>query len=80
MATEMINMRYDIKATRHEFQEGEKVWLRNPVQPKGLSLSCNPTGIALKRLNNAVVCTKISLSSKPKVVHYDRLAPYYGAN
>ena len=37
MATERMKTKYDIKATRHEFQENEKVWLWNPVRRKGLS-------------------------------------------
>ena len=84
MATERMKTRYDIKATNHEFQEGEKVWLWNPVRRKGLSpkLQSNWDGpyTVLKRLNDVVVRIRKSPSSKPKVVHYDRLAPYYGTN
>ena len=36
MATERMKTRYDIKETNHEFQEGGKVWLWNPVRLKGL--------------------------------------------
>ena len=84
MRTERIKSRYDMKATRYELQESGKVWLWNPVQRKGLSpkLQSNWDGpyTVLKRLNDAVVHIRKSPSSKPKVVHYDRLAPYYGTN
>ncbi|GFV40131.1 hypothetical protein TNCV_1533791 [Trichonephila clavipes] len=34
--------------------------------------------IVLKRLNNVVVRIQKSPHSKPKVIHYNRLAPYLG--
>ena len=84
MATEMMKTRYDIKATNHGFQECGKVWLWNPVRRKGLSpkLQSNWDDLytVLIRLNNIVVHIRKTPPSKPKVVYYDRLAPYYGAN
>ena len=84
MTTERMKTKYDIKAMNHEFQEGGKVWLWNPVRRKGLSpkLQSNWDGpyIVLKRLNDVVVRIRRSLSSKLNIEHYDRLAPYYGAS
>ena len=78
-----MKMRYDIKATNHAFQEGGKVWLWNPVRRKGLSpkLQSNWDGpyTVLKRLNDVVVRIRKSRSSKLKVVHYDKLAQYFGS-
>ena len=73
MVTEKMKTRYDTKATRHEFQQGGKVWLRNPVWQKGLfpklqSYWDGPYTV-LKRLNGIVVRIRKSSSSKPKVNH-----------
>ena len=73
IATEKTKMktRYNIKATRHEFQEGEKVWLWNLIRRKGFSpkLKSNSDGLntVLKKLN-VVIRIRKSLSTKPKLV------------
>ena len=73
MVTEKMKTRFDTKATRHEFQQGGKVWLRNPVRQKGLfpKLQSYWDGqyTVLKRLNGIVVRIRKSSSSKPKVNH-----------
>ena len=82
IATEKMKTRYDTRATEHEFQEGDKVWFWNPVRRKGLSpkLQSSWEGpyTVLKRLNDVVVRIRKSSNTRPRVVHYDRLAPYYG--
>ena len=84
LAMESMKTRCDIKATTHEFEEGEKVWLWNPVLRRGLSPKLQSiwdgSHTVLKRVNDVVVRIRESPSSKPKVVNYDRLAPNYGAN
>ena len=64
MATGKMKMRYDIKTTRHAFQEGGKVWFWNPVWCKVLSfkLKFNWKGLytVLKRLNYIMVPIRIS--------------------
>ncbi|GFY36382.1 retrovirus-related Pol polyprotein from transposon 412 [Trichonephila clavipes] len=82
MAFEKMKTRYDARATGHDFQEGDKVWLWNPKRRKGLSpkLQTNwesPYSV-LKRLNDVVVWIQKSPHSEPKVIHYNRLAPYLG--
>lgn len=82
VATEKMKTRYDTKATGPQFHEGDKVWLWNPKRQKGLSpkLQSHWDGpyTVLNRLNDVVVRIRKSPNSKPRVVHYDRLAPYYG--
>ncbi|GFX29206.1 retrovirus-related Pol polyprotein from transposon 412 [Trichonephila clavipes] len=79
MASEKMKTRYDARATGHDFHEGDKVWLWNPKRRKGLSpkLQTNWEGpyTVLKRLNDVVVRIQKSPHSKPKVIHYNRLAP-----
>ncbi|GFS49285.1 transposon Ty3-I Gag-Pol polyprotein [Trichonephila clavipes] len=82
MASEKMKARYDARATGHDFREGDKVWLWNPKRRKGLSakLQTNWEGpyTVLKRLNDVVVRIQKSPHSKPKLIHYNRLAPYLG--
>ncbi|GFW90487.1 retrovirus-related Pol polyprotein from transposon 412 [Trichonephila clavipes] len=82
MASEKMETRIDARATGHDFHEGDEVWLWNPKRRKGLSpkLQTNWEGpyTVLKRLNDVVVRIQKSPHSKPKVIHYNRLAPYLG--
>ncbi|GFW14944.1 retrovirus-related Pol polyprotein from transposon 412 [Trichonephila clavipes] len=81
MASEM-KTRYDARSTGHDFHEGDKVWLWNQKPHKGLSpkLQTNWEGLytVLKKLNDVVVRIQKSPHSKPKVMHYNRIAPYLG--
>ncbi|GFT37354.1 retrovirus-related Pol polyprotein from transposon 412 [Trichonephila clavipes] len=82
MASEKMKTQYDARATGHSFHEGDKVWLWNPKRRKGLfpKMQSNWEGpyTVLKRLNDVVLRTQKSRHSKPKVIHYNRLAPYLG--
>ncbi|GFX49145.1 retrovirus-related Pol polyprotein from transposon 412 [Trichonephila clavipes] len=82
MTSEKMKTRYDARATGHDFHEGDKVWLWNPKRRKGLSpkLQTKWEGsyTVLKRLNDAMVWIQKSPHSKPKVIYYNRLAPYLG--
>ncbi|GFY07046.1 retrovirus-related Pol polyprotein from transposon 412 [Trichonephila clavipes] len=84
LRTEKMKTRYDTKATGHQFKEGDKVWFYNPTRRKGLSpkLQSHWDGpyTILKIINDVVIRIRKSTNSKPRVVHYDRLAPYYGHN
>ncbi|GFX74189.1 retrovirus-related Pol polyprotein from transposon 412 [Trichonephila clavipes] len=84
LRTEKMKTRYDTKATGHQFKEGDKVWFYNPTRRKGLSpkLPSHWDGpyTILKIINDVVIRIRKSTNSKPRVVHYDRLAPYYGHN
>ncbi|GFU08175.1 retrovirus-related Pol polyprotein from transposon 412 [Trichonephila clavipes] len=84
MSSEKMKIRYDARATGHDFHEGDKVWLWNPKRRKGLSpkLQTNWEGpyTVLKRLNDVMVRIQKSPHSKTKVilVQYNRLTPYLG--
>ncbi|GFW94963.1 hypothetical protein TNCV_1464611 [Trichonephila clavipes] len=84
LRTEKMKTRYDTKATGHQFKEGDKVWFYNPTRRKGLSpkLQSHWDGpyTILKIINDVVIRIRKSTNSKRRVVHYDRLAPYYGHN
>ncbi|GFS80479.1 retrovirus-related Pol polyprotein from transposon 412 [Trichonephila clavipes] len=84
LRTQKMKTRYDTKATGHQFKEGDKVWFYNPTRRKGLSpkLQSHWDGpyTILKIINDVVIRIRKSTNSKPRVVHYDRLAPYYGHN
>ncbi|GFX23935.1 retrovirus-related Pol polyprotein from transposon 412 [Trichonephila clavipes] len=87
LRTEKMKTRYDTKATGHQFKEGDKVWFYNPTRRKGLSrlspkLQSHWDGpyTILKIINDVVIRIRKSTNSKPRLVHYDRLAPYYGHN
>ncbi|GFW19896.1 hypothetical protein TNCV_3561991 [Trichonephila clavipes] len=84
LRTEKMKTRYDTKATGHQFKEGDKVWFYNPTRRKGLSpkLQSHWDGpyTILRIINDVVIRIRKSTNSKPRVVHYDRLAPYYGHN
>ncbi|GFT31810.1 retrovirus-related Pol polyprotein from transposon 412 [Trichonephila clavipes] len=78
LRTEKMKTRYDTKATGHQFKEGDKVWFYNPTRRKGLSpkLQSHWDGpyTILKIINDVVIRIRKSTNSKPRVVHYDRLA------
>ncbi|GFW50246.1 hypothetical protein TNCV_4696641 [Trichonephila clavipes] len=78
LRTEKMKTRYDTKATGHQFKEGDKVWFYNPTRRKGLSpkLQSHWDGpyTILKIINDVVIRVRKSTNSKPRVVHYDRLA------
>ncbi|GFV47320.1 retrovirus-related Pol polyprotein from transposon 412 [Trichonephila clavipes] len=82
MASEKMKTRYDTRATGHNFHESDKVWLWNPKRRKGLSLKLQTNWespyTVLKRRNDVMVRIPKSPHSKPKVIHYNRLAPYLG--
>ncbi|GFX69654.1 retrovirus-related Pol polyprotein from transposon 412 [Trichonephila clavipes] len=82
MASEKMKTQYDARVTGHDFHEGDKVWLWNPKRRKGLSSKLQTNWedpyTVLKRLNDVVVRIQKSPYSKPKVIHYSRLAPYLG--
>ncbi|GFV91580.1 retrovirus-related Pol polyprotein from transposon 412 [Trichonephila clavipes] len=84
LRTEKMKTRYDTKATAHQFKEGAKVWFYNPTRRKGLSpkLQSHWDGpyTILKIINDVIIRIRKSTNSKPRVVHYDRLAPYYRHN
>ncbi|UYV84182.1 hypothetical protein LAZ67_X001460, partial [Cordylochernes scorpioides] len=77
-SSEKMKDRYNVKT----FKEGEMVWLHNPQRKKGLSPKLQyqwegPYKI-IKCLNDVIYRIQKTRTSKPKVVHYNRLAPFRG--
>lgn len=83
MTSEKMKNRYDLKATSHKFQEGDRVWLWNPKRRKGLcpKLQASWEGPykVIKKINDVVVRVQKYPSARPKTVHINRLAPYYSS-
>jgi len=71
---------YDRNARHISFSFGQKVWLYNPRKFVGKSpkLQSNWEGpYEVKKLNDVVYCIQKSKKHRNKIVHLDRLAPYY---
>ncbi|UYV82874.1 K02A2.6-like, partial [Cordylochernes scorpioides] len=80
--SEKMKDRYNVKTSNKTFKEGEMVWLHNPQRKKGLSPKLQyqwkgPFKI-IKCLNDVIFRIQKTPTSKPKVVHYNRLAPFSG--
>lgn len=82
IASDRMKTRYDVKANSAGFQEGDQVWLYNPLRKKGVSPKLTPSWegpySVIKRINDLVYRIQRSPKGKMKVVHLDRLAPYHG--
>ncbi|UYV77341.1 hypothetical protein LAZ67_15000553 [Cordylochernes scorpioides] len=82
-SSEKMKDRYNVKTSHKTFKEGEMVWLHNPQRKKGLSPKLQyqwegPYKI-IKCLNDVIYRIQKTRTSKPKVVHYNRLAPLRGS-
>ena len=82
LVSDKMKTRYDARAREPDFKEGDRVWLFNPTRRKGRcpKLQHNWDGpyTIIKRLNDVVVRIRKSPTAKPRVVHIDRVAPFYG--
>ncbi|UYV84885.1 K02A2.6-like, partial [Cordylochernes scorpioides] len=82
-SSEKMKDRYNVKTSHKTFKEGEMVWLHNPQRKKGLSPKLQyqwegPYKI-IKCLNDVIYRIQKTRTSKPKVVHYNRLEPFRGS-
>ncbi|GBM57834.1 Retrovirus-related Pol polyprotein from transposon 297 [Araneus ventricosus] len=72
---------YDSRVTDHHFKKGDLVWVCNPKQRRGLSpkprQKCEGPYTAVKKLNDVVYRVQRSPKVKPKVIHINRLVPYW---
>jgi hypothetical protein len=75
---------YDIKAEKGGYQPGDLVWLYNPQRRRGLSpkMQRNWEGPyeVVKRINDVIYRIRKTPTGKPRVVHFNRLAPFAGDN
>lgn len=83
-ASDRMKDHYDIRAEKGGYQPGDLVWLYNPQRRRGYSpkLQRNWEGPyeIVKRINDVVYRIKKQPTGKPRVVHYNRLAPFAGDN
>jgi len=81
LRSQRVKALYDRKARRIVFEKGHRVWLFNPRRDKGKApkLQSNWEGPyeVVRRLNDVVYCIRKSGRHKNKIVHLDRLAPFY---
>lgn len=84
IAFQRMTARYDEHTTHEMFQPGDKVWLYNPLQKRGLSpkLQRNWQGpfIVVTRLNDVVYRVQRNTRSRMLVVHKTRLSRYEGCS
>ncbi|CAC5382285.1 unnamed protein product [Mytilus coruscus] len=73
---------YDYKVNFKPYSVGDAVWLHDPKRKVGISpkLQCNWDGpyLILNSISDLVYRIQKLESSKPRVVHYNRLKPYHG--
>ena len=82
LMTERMKQRYDLSLRCPQLKARDTVWLHNPQRMKGLSLKLQhpwqgPYTVT-KRLNDLVYRIQLRASTKPKVVHRNRLWLYSG--
>jgi len=80
IASERMKTRYDLKASEGGFSVGDLVWLYNPQRKRGLSPKLQrhwegPYEV-VKRINDILYRIKKLPKGKPRVVHFNRLAPF----
>ncbi|KAJ8947897.1 hypothetical protein NQ318_010043 [Aromia moschata] len=72
-ASDRMKEAYDINANDGRYQPGNQVWLYNPQRRRGLSPKTS------KLLGRSSTESKLP-RGKPRVVHFNRLAPFAGSN
>ena len=82
LMTERMKQRYDLSLRCPQLKARDTVWLHNPQHMKGLRLKLQhpwqgPYTVT-KRLNDLVYRIQLRASTKPKVVHRNRLCLYSG--
>jgi hypothetical protein len=81
--SDKMKERYDIRADHGGYQPGDLVWLYNPQRRQGyspkLQTSWDGPFEVVTRINDVVYRIK-KPKGKPRVVHFNRLAPFHGDN
>ncbi|KAJ8956752.1 hypothetical protein NQ318_014109 [Aromia moschata] len=83
-ASDRMKETYDINANDGRYQPGNQVWLYNPQRRRGLSPKLQSSWEGpyevVTRINDVVYRIQKLPRGKPKVVHFNRLAPFAGNN
>ncbi|KAJ8950945.1 hypothetical protein NQ318_008384 [Aromia moschata] len=83
-ASDRMKETYDINANDGRYQPGNQVWLYNPQRTRGLSPKLQsfwegPYEV-ITQINDVVYRIQKLPRGKPRVVHFNRLAPFAGSN
>ena len=80
--TDRMKQRYDMSLRCPQLKAGDAVWFHNPQHKKGLTPKLQRPWqgpyIVTKRINDLVYRIQLRPSTKPKVVHRNRLWLYNG--
>ncbi|KAJ8938634.1 hypothetical protein NQ318_015933 [Aromia moschata] len=83
-ASDRMKETYDINANDGRYQPGNQVWLYNPQHRRGLSPKLQSSWEGpyevVTRINDVVYRIQKLPRGKPRVVHFNRLAPFAGSN
>ncbi|KAJ8958638.1 hypothetical protein NQ318_016363 [Aromia moschata] len=83
-ASNRMKETYDINANDGRYQPGNQVWLYNPQRRRGLSPKLQSSWEGpyevVTRINDVVYRIQKLPRGKPRVVHFNRLAPFAGSN
>ncbi|KAJ8937215.1 hypothetical protein NQ318_006636 [Aromia moschata] len=83
-ASDRMKETYDINANDGRYQPGNQVWLYNPQRRRGLSPKLQSSWEGpyevVTRINDVVYRIQKLPRGKPRVVHFNRLAPFAGNN
>ncbi|KAJ8958721.1 hypothetical protein NQ318_016449 [Aromia moschata] len=83
-ASDRMKETYDINANHGRYQPGNQVWLYNPQRRRGLSPKLQSSWEGpyevVTRINDVVYRIQKLPRGKPRVVHFNRLAPFAGNN
>ncbi|KAJ8940309.1 hypothetical protein NQ318_014382 [Aromia moschata] len=83
-ASDRMKETYDINANDGRYQPGNQVWLYNPQRRRGLSPKLQNSWEGpyevVTRINDVVYRIQKLPRGKPRVVHFNRLAPFAGNN
>ena len=84
ITTDRMRQKYGSSPGCHQLHPGDAAWLHNPQRKQGLTPKLQrpwqgPYTI-IKRINDLVYRIKLGPTTKPKVVHRNRLWAYTGAN
>ncbi|KAJ8947826.1 hypothetical protein NQ318_009970 [Aromia moschata] len=83
-ASDRMKETYDINANDGRYQPGNQVWLYNSQRRRGLSPKLQSSWEGpyevVTRINDVVYRIQKLPRGKPRVVHFNRLAPFAGSN
>lgn len=82
IASDRMKERYDIRAGEGGYKDGDLVWLYNPQRRRGLSPKLQKAWegpfVIRKKINDIIYRISKTPNGKPRVVHFNRLAPFEG--